>query len=113
MVLKLPQKHVISVGDTEIVSINYTEHLDSGEGLTGTPNCAEQTTSDLTIANTVVSTATYTEADTGDTVAIGSAVQFKVSGGNAANSPYTVRVTCATNATIARTFVRDVELSFH
>ena len=31
----------ISVGDTETVSIDFSEHLDSGELLTGTPTVIE------------------------------------------------------------------------
>ena len=112
MFIALPQRHTISVGDTEVVSVNYTDHLDDGDLLTGTVTVAEQTTSDLTIANNAVNTATYVEAQTGDTVAIGAAAQFSVSGGTAANSPYTVRVTCSTDATPARTFVRDALITW-
>jgi hypothetical protein len=112
MVLTLPQMHTISVGDTEKVSVNYTEHLDVGESLTGTPTVVEITTTDLTIGNKVVSSVTYVESGTGNTVAVGSAVQFTVSGGTAAHSPYTISVTVSTNATPARTFKRYVTLSF-
>lgn len=112
MVLKLQQYHQISVGDTEVISVNYTDHLDSGESLTGTPTVAEVTTTDLTLASKAVNSSTYVEADTGDTVAVGAAVQFTAKGGTAANSPYTIRITVSTDATPARTFVRDVLLSF-
>jgi len=110
MVLKIPQRHVISVGDTEWVRVNFTDHLDSGEVLSGAPNAAEQTTSTLTITNTALNSATYTEADTGDTVAVNSAVEFKVAGGLTNESPYAVRVTVNTNC--SRVFVRDLELSW-
>jgi hypothetical protein len=112
MPIVLPQRPAISVGDTEVVSINYTDHLDSGESLTGTPTVAEVTTTDLTLDDKAVNTATYVEADSGDTVAVGAAVQFSVAGGTAANSPYTIRVTVSTDATPARTFVRDVKLGW-
>lgn len=110
MPVVLDQIHTISVGETETVAVNYTAHLDSGESLTGTPTVAEQTTTDLTISNKAVNTATYTEADTGNTVAVGAAVRFSVAGGTVANSPYTIRVTVSTDATPARTFVRDLKL---
>jgi len=110
MVIALPQTFVISVGDTETVAVNFTDHLDSGELLTGTPTVVEVTTSDLTLGSKAVNTATYVESQSGDTVAIGAAVQFSVSGGTAANSPYKIRVTCSTDATPARTFVRDCTL---
>jgi len=112
MVLVLPQRPCISVGDTETAAINFTDHLDSGELLTGTPTAVEVTTSDLTIGSVAVNTATYVEAETGDTVAIGAAVQFSVSGGTTANSPYLIRVTVSTDASPARTFVRDAWLEW-
>ena len=112
MVLALDERHTISVGDTETIAINFTDHLDGSEVLTGTPTVSEQTTSDLTLSSKAVSTATYTEAKTGDTIAIGAAVQFSVAGGTVANSPYTIRVTASTDASPARTFVRDAILSW-
>ena len=112
MVVILPQRHIVSVGDTEVVSVNFTDHLDSGESLTGTPTIVEVTTTDLTLANKAVSTATYVESETKDTIAVGAAVQFSVLGGTAANSPYSISVTVSTDATIPRTFVRYVSLTF-
>ena len=109
MTVELKQKRTISSGDTEIVSINFTDLLDSGELLTGTPTVAEQTTSDLTLGNKAVNTATYEEAQTGNTVAIGAAVQFTVSPGGSTGT-YTIRVTVSTDATPARTFERDLVL---
>ena len=112
MPITLPQRPAISVGDTEVVSVNYTDHLDAGESLTGTPTVVEVTTTDLTLGSKVVSTSTYVEADSGDTVAVGAAVQFTVAGGLVANSPYTIRITVGTDATPARTFVRDIQLGW-
>ena len=112
MVLYLPQRPIISVGDTEKVSVNFTDHLDSGESLTGTPTVVEVTTSNLNMASKSVNAATYIESQTGETVAIGKAVQFTVTGGLANNSPYTINVTVSTDATPARTFVRRIYLSF-
>ena len=112
MVVKLNPRFYISVGDTETVSINYTDHLDGDELLTGTPTVAEVTTSDLTLQNKIVNTEEYTEARTGNTVEAGKAVQFSVSGGTVSNSPYTIRITVTTDATPSRTFVRDIDLRF-
>ena len=112
MPITLPQRPAISVGDTEVVSVNYTDHLDAGESLTGTPTIVEVTTSDLTLGSKVVNTSTYVEARSGDTVAVGAAVQFTVAGGLADTAPYTIRITVSTDATPARTFVRDVLLSW-
>ena len=110
MPITLDQQYVISVGDTDVVSINYTDYLDSGELLTGTPTVTEVTTAALTLSNKIVNTSTYTEADSGDTVAVGKAVQFAVTTNTA--GLYRVRVTCTTDATLTRTKVLDVLLEF-
>lgn len=81
--------------------------LDSGESMTGTPTVAEQTTSDLTITNEAVNTSTLTIK--GNSVAAGRAVQFLVSGHLAANSPYKLKITVATDSTPAQTIVRHVQ----
>ena len=112
MPLTARERPTISVGDIEVISLNFTDLLDGSELLTGTPTVAEQTTSDLTIASEQVNTNTYVESCSGDTVAVGAAVQFKVSGGTVANSPYRIRVTCSTDATVPRTFVRDILLNW-
>jgi len=105
MPIKLDQRPVISVGDTDVASIDYTDYLDSDELLTGTPTVAEVTTTHLTITNKAVNTAEVRilERD----VAIGKAVQFKVSGQHV-NTEYSIRVTVSTDA--SRTAVRDAIL---
>ena len=80
--------------------------------MTGTPTIVEVGTSDLTLASKTVNTATYVEAYTGNTVAIGSAVGCSVLGGTAANSPYMIQVTVSTDAAVARTFVRTYSLKW-
>ena len=70
----LEQQYDLSVAETEVVSINYSDVLDSGELLTGTPTVTEVSTANLSLANKLVSTATYTESFSGETVAIGKAV---------------------------------------
>lgn len=104
-VINLPQIPNLSEGDTEMFAVDCSDLLDGTELLTGTPTAVEQTTSDLTIGNVAVNTATLTIL--GRSVVAGKAVQFSVSGQLQANSPYTVRVTTATDASPARTFVRD------
>lgn len=105
MAVTLEQRPTISFGDIEVVSIDYTPWLDTGESLTGTPTVAEQTTAHLTFANIAVSTGAKTIL--GCSVAAGKAVQFKVSG-QQAGTKYRVRVTVSTSATPARTAVRDI-----
>lgn len=105
MTKSLPQIPCLSEGDVDMVAIDYTDWLDSGELLTGTPTAVEVTTEDLTLANKAVSTSSLTI--NGVTVATGKAVQFSVQG-QQAGTLYTVRVTVSTDATPARTAVRDV-----
>ena len=105
MVQTLQQRNVFSAGDHEIVSIDYTDHLDSGEILIGTPTVTEQETSDLTISDIQINTAPLTIL--GRNVDVGAAVQFSVKN-QLAGVKYRIRVEAATNATPARKFVRDV-----
>ena len=105
MALKLNQKPVISEGDTDMIAVDFTDYLDSGELLTGTPTAVEQTSSDLTIGNVAVSTGSLSIL--GETVVTGAAVQASVSGQLAATGSYTIRVTATTDASVARTVVVD------
>lgn len=100
------QRPVLVVGETRNVAVDFQDVLDSGELLTGTPTVAEVTTTDLTIASKAINTAALTID--GRAVAIGEAVQFKVSGQLAANSPYTIKITVSTTASPAQTLVRYV-----
>lgn len=111
MAIRLAQVHTVSAGSTRLVRINCTRDLDSGASLTGTPTIVEVTTTALTLANKKVNTATYVESQTGDTVAIGKALEFTVTGGTA-GSTYTIRATCSTNSTPAETLVYDLALTY-
>jgi len=97
----------ISQGDTEVVGIDYQDHLDSSELLTGTPTVAELYTSALTLANKAVSTAALEIL--GRTSAIAKAVQFSVTG-QVSGGLYRIQITVSTDSTPARTVVRDVIL---
>ncbi len=106
MPVTLQERYTISSGDTEMVSVGY-KNLDSGELLTGTPTIVEVTSTDLTLGNKAVSTAALTIK--GESFATGEAVQFSVSG-QSAGTVYRIRITVGTDATVARTFVRDILL---
>lgn len=96
-----PQRPTAVVGEGRLFAVSFDGKLDSGEALTGTPTVTEVTTSDLTIANKAVSTSDLTINH--KTVTTGRAVQFLVSGHLVANSPYTVRISCATDSSPAQT----------
>jgi len=104
---------VTAVGETNLFAVSFAGVLDSGESLTGTPTVAEQTTSDLTITDladganqATVNTAALTIH--GTTVAIGDALQFKVSGQKTTGSPYTLKLTVSTDSSPAQTKVKYV-----
>lgn len=103
------QRGTMSAGGTRNVAIDFTDELDSGELLTGTPTIVEVTTSDLTLANKVVSTGSLTIL--GNTVATGAAVQFSVAAGSSLLGTYRIRITCGTDATVAQTLVIDYLLT--
>lgn len=106
MPLELHDVRCISVGDTDKISVDFTDTLDSGEVLS-TAAFAEQSTSDLTLASAAVNTAAYTDAHRGTTVAIGAAAQVTVSG-QLNGVTYLIRCTVTTDG--GRTLVRDFRL---
>lgn len=100
------QRPVLATGDVRNCAVSFAEQLDAGEALTGTPTVQEQTTTDLTIASVAVSTTVL--AINGVSVAVGEAVQFKVSGQLTTHTPYKLKITATTNSTPAQTLVRYV-----
>lgn len=101
------QMPALAVGDTQAGAVSFAGQLDTSEVLTGTPTITEQTTSDLTITNKVVSTAALTI--NGESVAIGEAVTFAVSGQQLTGSPYTIKIVVSTDSSPARTLTRYVK----
>lgn len=108
MTIDPPEYRTCRVGEVRTPAVSFVGVLEAGELLTGTPTVVEVGTTDLTLENKAVNTAALTIS--GKSVAIGQAVQFKVSGQASANSPYTLLVTTATDASPAQTFVRNLTL---
>jgi hypothetical protein len=106
MANEIKQKHA---SETRTISINYTDKLDTGEALTGTPTVAEVSTSDLTISGAQLNSGELTI--NGETVAASKAVQCQVAGGTS-GSTYSLSVTVSTDATSpgAQTFVDTIKL---
>lgn len=109
-----PQRPFKSVSGTRNVSISFSDMLDVGELLNGTPTIVEvagtgSPTTDLTLSNKVVSTSALTINDV--SVPLGEAVQFAVTGGLVANSPYSITITVATDSTPAQSLVGTVLLT--
>ena len=100
-----PQIQSKTASEVRTVAVSFVGKLDIGELLTGSPTVAEVTTTDLTIAAEAVSASALTIL--GETVAIGKAVTFRVSGGTA-GTDYTIRVTVGTDA--SNTVITNVTL---
>ena len=104
---KAQQLYTKPVSATRNAAVSFSDELDSGELLTGTPTVAEVSTSDLTIDNAAVSTAELTI--NGEAVPIGEAVQFRVAGGVAGTS-YDITISVGTDSTPAQTLFGKVQL---
>ena len=110
MPIELGDLYIVSAGDSETIAIDYADILDGSELLTGTPTIVEPTTSGVTLSNKAVSTGALTIK--GRSVATGKAVQCLAafSSTEAADTIKTIRVTVSTDASPARTWVRDVKI---
>lgn len=109
-----PQRPFKSVSGIRNVAVSFSEMLDAGELLSGTPTITEvagtgSPTTDLTLSNKVVSTAELTINDVA--VPTGEAIQFSVTGGTVANSPYSITISVGTDATPAQTLIGTVVLT--
>lgn len=121
MAKELDQIPTISEGDIdEVISVNYTRHLRSGETLTGTPTVVEvshaadkyseeATSTDLDLRSKAVNKAEYLCDETKVDVEVGHAVQFTIRDQNTGR--YRIRITVATSnsRTIERDILIDVE----
>ena len=107
MGVKAPQIQTIVVGETRNVAASFAGMLDDGELLTTPLTVVETVTTNLTIANKVVSSGALTI--NGVSVPTGEAVQFNVLGA-LANIIYVITITVTTDASPAQTFVRSVTL---
>lgn len=107
MAITLREKHYISVGSTRLVAIGFTDWLDAGVLLTGTPTIVEVGTTDLTITNKAINTGTIVVDDI--TCLAGQAVQFLVTGA-VAGTTYTIKVIVGTTSMPAETEVFNITL---
>lgn len=99
------QRPCLTEGETQLCYVGFADELRDGELLTGTPTLADaNNTGDLTFANQGLN---GSEADvSGVTHAASEAVVFKLSGFQASNAPYTLKITVSTDSSPARTLVR-------
>ena len=93
--ITLPQIHTVALGCERTIRVDYTADLDGATIVSAT--AAEQTTSTLGVTGTEPNDATYTSRETGNTVAIGKAVWFRVI--PTLSGTYSVLVSATTGAT--------------
>jgi len=96
-----------TAGEARNISIRFSELLDDGELLTGTPTILELVSSDLTISSKAVSTAIRTI--NGVSTPIGEAVQCSITGGTAGIT-YEVQIVAATDSTPAQSLYGNIKL---
>ena len=97
----------VSEGETKVISEHFLDNLDTGELLVDTPTVTEIGTSDLTLANKAVSTATLTI--NGKSALAAQAVQFTVTGVKR-GVLYHIKIVVDTDASAAQTFVSHVRI---
>lgn len=107
-----PQRPFKSVSGVRNIAVSFSEMLDANELLSGTPVITEVINSsspntDLTITSKVISTAVLTINNI--SVPIAEAVQFTVTGGLTANSPYSITISIGTTA--SQTLIGTVVLT--
>jgi hypothetical protein len=94
-------------GDVEFAGLDFQDILDGTEVLTGTPTVTEVTTGSLTLTSSDKILNASAVTILGRSVAANKAVQFSATNFTAGTT-YEVRVVVGTNATPARTFIRNV-----
>jgi len=104
---KATSKEQKTASETRNISVRFSELLDDGEVLTGTPTILELNGSDLTISNKVVSTAALTI--NGVSTPLGEAVQCSIAGGTA-GATYDIQIVAVTDSTPAQTLYGNFEL---
>lgn len=102
-----PEQPVTAAGETNLHSVSFDGVLDSGELIASVTSVEEETTSDLTITDKVVSTAALTINNV--SVITGRAIQFKVVGQTVATGRYTLEMIVVTDSSPAQTKVKFVK----
>ncbi len=105
MAVYAPMIREMSIGDSAILSIDWSAAIASGDSLTGTPTAATSIPSGLTLGAVSVNSGTLTINDVD--VLAGFATRCSVSGGTA-GVLYSVVITALTTA--GRTLIRGVRV---
>jgi len=116
MPILLTERPALSVGDVELVAVNFTDHLNVGE-IIDSMSVEELESDDLTITNLIINPDSYIEFETEQVVEPFHAACFMLT--CLVTGIYKLRVTVdtlpqtTTNYTpISRQFVRDIWIQF-
>lgn len=107
-VLTCPEIHVMAIGEKRIISVDFTDALDAGVTLTGTPTTGVSPSGGPAIANAAVNTEAVQIKD--ELAAIGKAVQFSADAAGVTAATYTVTLTVTSTTTPAETIKRRVTI---
>lgn len=107
----------LKLGSIRNVSLNLVKALNEGELVESVTEVEDvtydgQPTGDLSIGNTGVNTVAYTDQRTGETVAVGKAVQFSITTSSSVARVYKIKVTYVTDSTPTETVVDFLFVSF-
>lgn len=99
----------IPIGSNVVATFDMTDRLFSGEVLTGTPSVTDENlTGDLTISAKQINTVAYADED----IAIGKAVQFRISSSTTTEKTYTLDISATSNGTPAQTLADKLIVVF-
>jgi len=105
--IKIPSNKKISVGDIELVVVDYTFKLKSGETLVSANLSVAEVTGFLaSITDEEINATEFVFGDSNRTVAVSHAVKFSVEGASAG----TANITISVDTSLNRRFVRTLEL---
>ena len=100
----------IPIGSQAVVTFDMTPRLQSGELLSGTPSVVDDdATGDLTISNRQINTVADTEND----IAVGKAIQFKISTSSTTCKEYEIATQVGTDGTPVQTLADKMIVVFH
>lgn len=106
-IVELSEEYRVSVGDVELLMYDCTDHLDSDESLTGAPTIVESGSTNLTISEVAITTAT--ETIKGRSVTAGKAVRALVEG-FVSGTTHRLTITVDTDGEPARRFIRQAAI---
>lgn len=107
MTIELEPVYTVSPDETEMVAIDYTDHLDSDETLSGTPTVTSIGAHTVTVSNVGLNSTAKTIL--GRSVVANKAVTFRITS-LVAECDYAIKISVGTSSSPARTIVRQINV---